>query len=87
MQELKTFLIKQNYPTQTIDHGVQKAMSLDKKVLRPVTAKGKENIVPYLSTFNPRDPEMFRVIMDNMPILQADEKNAEYFVELQNYKK
>ena len=49
-------------------------MSLDKNVLRTVTAKGKENIVPYVSTFNPRDPEMFRVIMDNMPILQADEK-------------
>ena len=26
MQELKTCLIKQNYPTQIIEHGVQKAM-------------------------------------------------------------
>ena len=26
------------------------------------------------SKFNPPDPEMFRVIMDNMPILQTDEK-------------
>ena len=74
MQELKTFLIKQNYPTQIMEHGVQKAMSLDKNVLRTITAKGKENMVPYVSTFNPRDPEMFRVIMDNMPVLQADEK-------------
>ena len=47
-------------------------MSLDTNVLRTVTAKGEENIVPYVSTFN-RDPEMFWVIMDNMPILQADE--------------
>ena len=83
MQELKTFLIKQNYPTQTIEHGVQKAMSLDKNVLRTVTAKGKENIVPYVSTFNPRDPEMFRLIMDNMPILQPDEKMRNI---LSNYK-
>ena len=36
MQELKTFLIKQNYPTQIIEHSVQKAMSLDKNVLRMV---------------------------------------------------
>ena len=83
MQELKTFLIKQNYPTQIIEHGVQKAMLLDKNVLRTVTAKGKKNIVPYVSTFDPRDPEMFRVIMDNMPILQADEKMRNI---LSNYK-
>ena len=83
MQELKTFLIKQNYPTQIIEHSVQKAMSLDKNVLRTVTVKGKENIVPYVSPFNPRDPEMFRVIMDNMPILQANEKMRNI---LSNYK-
>ena len=42
MQELKTFLIKQNYPTQIIEHGVQKAMSLDKNVLRTVKLKVKK---------------------------------------------
>ena len=49
MKELKIFLIKQNYPTQIIEHGVQKAMSLDKNVLRTVTAKGKENIVIFIA--------------------------------------
>ena len=48
-------------------------MSLDKNLLRTVKAKPEENIVSYVSTYNPRDPEMFRVIMDNMPILQEDE--------------
>ena len=67
-----------------MEHGVQKTMSLDKNVLRTVTVKGKENIVPYVSRFNPRDPEMFRVIMTNMPILQADEKMRNI---LSNYKK
>ena len=43
------------------------AMSLDKKVLRTVATEGKENIVPYVSTYNHRDPEIFSVINENMP--------------------
>lgn len=83
LQELKSFLMKQHYPEQVIEHGLQKAMSLDKNVLRTVTTKGKENIVPYVSTYNPRDPEMFSVIIENMPILQEDEKMRKI---LANYK-
>ena len=71
---LKSFLSKQNYPEQIIENGLQQAMSLDKNLLRTVTAKLEENIVPHVSTYNPRDPKMFRVVMDTMPILQEDEK-------------
>ena len=74
MRLLKSFLSKQNYPEQIIEHGLQQAMSLDKNLLVTVKAKPEGNIVPYVSTYNPRDPEMFRVIMDKMPILQEDEK-------------
>ena len=59
MQELKSFLIKQNYLAQIIEHGSQKAMSLDKNVFRTIITKGKDNTVPYLTTYNPRDHEMF----------------------------
>ena len=83
MQGLKSFLIKQHYPKQIIAHGLQKAISLDKHVLRMITTKGKENIVPKVSTYNPRDPEMFSVIIENMPILQKDEKMRKI---LSNYK-
>ena len=74
MQELKFFLIKQKYPEQVIDRGVEKAMSLNKDQLRTVKARAEENIIPYVSTHNPRDPEMFRVIADNIPILRQDDK-------------
>ena len=39
MQELKSFLVKQNYPVQIVDNGIQKAMSLDRNVLRTVATK------------------------------------------------
>ena len=49
-------------------------MALDKNLLRIVQARADENIIPYVSTFIPNDPEMFHVIIDNESILQEDEK-------------
>ena len=74
MQDLKSFLIKHKYPEQIIDHGVGKVMSLNNNKLRSVKIRAEENIISYLSTHNPRDPEMFRVIVDNVQILNEDDK-------------
>ena len=68
MQELKSFLLKQKYPEQIINHGLEKAMALDKDHLRTVQERTEESIIPYVSTYNPNDPEMFHVIIDNEPI-------------------
>lgn len=40
-------------------------MSIDKELLRTVKARTEENIIPYVSAHNHRDPEIFRVIIDN----------------------
>ncbi|MCG7879609.1 MAG: GIY-YIG nuclease family protein [Candidatus Thiodiazotropha endolucinida] len=74
MEELKSFLIKQKYPLQIIEHGINRAMSLDKAVLRTVKEKSEDKIIPYVSTYNPKDPELFNVIRDNVPILEEDDK-------------
>ena len=74
MKELKSFLIKQNCALQTIEYGIIRAMSLDKHVLRTVKEKCEEKSIPYVSTHNPKDPEMFRVILDNVQILKEDDK-------------
>ena len=34
----------------------------------------EEKIIPYVSTYNQKDPEMFKVILDNVPILKEDDK-------------
>ena len=74
MKELKSFLIKQKYRLQIIGYGINRAMSFDKDVLRTVKEKSEEKIIPYVSTYNPRDPEMFRDILDNVPIVKEDDK-------------
>ena len=42
----KIVLIKQKYPEQIMDHGLEKAMALDNDLLRRVKAKSNEDITP-----------------------------------------
>ena len=49
-------------------------MALDKDILRTIKVKQDEAIIPFVSTFNPKDPEIFPVIINNLPILEKDEK-------------
>ena len=49
-------------------------MALDKDILRTVKVKQDESIIPFVSTFNVKDPEIFPVIFNNLPIVEKDEK-------------
>ena len=58
-------------------------MALDKGILRTVKVKQDESIIPFVSTFNPKDPEIFPDIINNLPILEKDEKMNDI---ISNYK-
>ena len=74
MTELKSFLLKQNYPESLIDGGIAKAMDLDKNTLRSIKNKTDDKVIPYVSTHNPKNPEIYKVIQFNLPILKEDPK-------------
>ena len=74
LAELKTALLRQHYPNTIIDTGIEKALSISKADLRRVREKSDENVVTYVSTFNPKNPEMFRAIHENMDILYEDDR-------------
>ena len=74
MTELKSFLLKQNYPESLIDGGIAKAMDLDKNTLRTIKNKTDDKVIPYVSTHNPKNPEIYKVIKFNLPILKEDPK-------------
>ena len=74
MTELKSFLLKQNYPESLIDGGIAKAMNLDKNTLRTIKNKTDDKVIPYVSTHNPKNPEIYKVIQFNLPILKEDPK-------------
>ena len=74
MTELKSFLLKQNYPESLIDGGIAKAMNLDNNTLRTIKNKTDDKVIPYVSTHNPKNPEIYKVIQFNLPILKEDPK-------------
>ena len=83
MNELRLALKQQNYPVNMIEKGIDKAMKLRKEELRIVREKTSDNIITYVSTFNPKNPELFNSIRDNLPILQEDETMNQILQEFQ----
>ena len=57
--ELKLALQRQHYPNNVIENGINKAMGINKLELRQVRQKSDENVVTYVSTFNPKNPVLF----------------------------
>ena len=72
MNELKTALTHQKYPKHIIENGIEKAMSINKSELRLVREKPNDLIITYVSTFNPKQPELFHAIQQNLPIYEDE---------------
>ena len=47
--------------------------SLDRETLLSMRSKDNDEVVPYVSTFNPKNPEIFNVIRKSIPILNQSE--------------
>ena len=74
MLELKHTLLKQKYPENVIDAGIQRALNLKRSQLRQVRQNPEDNVVTYVSTFNPKNLELFGNILQNFNILREDQK-------------
>ena len=71
--ELETYLCKQKYPITLIKAGIEKARALDRQELLTETDKrNDEEIIPYVSTFNPRNPEIYSQLHHDINILKRD---------------
>ena len=76
-EELTNFLTKQKYPKELIKGGIQKAKTLNREELRNVQEKEKEDIIPYVSTFNPNNSEIYGEIHSDIKVLRRDEHMKE----------
>ena len=75
MNELQLVLKLQNYPVNMIKKGIDKAMKLRREEEELCTGRkiANKNIITYVSTFNPKNHELFNSLRDNRPNLQEDE--------------
>ena len=77
LSELKDALLKQNYPQGVIESGIQRAIDLNQSALRKVRQRSEDSVVTLVSTFNPKNRELFNAIRQNMTILLDDVKMRE----------
>ena len=72
-KELEKLLTKQKYPITLIKGGIEKARKLDRNsLLTEIKDKSSTNIIPFVSTYNPRNPETYQEIQQDVNILKRD---------------
>ena len=80
LEELEEFLIKRKYPLSLIEDAFQNAKSLDRsKLLNTKDSTKGTNIIPYVTTFNPQNPEIYTDIIQHKSILHRNEELHQYF--------
>ena len=62
LENLKSNLSKNNYPDSLIKQRVQKALSMPQKDLQKPKKLSNENILPFITTFNPNSPNIYSTI-------------------------
>ena len=74
LDELKTYLEKRKYPLKLIEDAIEKVKLLDRTCLLKKPEKSKDSdIIPYVTTFNPYNPEIFSEIRQHKRILHRND--------------
>ena len=80
LNELKVFLTKRKYPLKLIEDAIEKVHCLDRStLLRNHNTSEESDIIPYVTTFNPNNPEIYPTIEQFKPILQRNHELHETF--------
>ena len=72
LKELSQTLTKRKYPSEVINAGIKRAISIPRAKLLDVNNKETEEVLPFISTHNPKNKEVFGIIKNNMDILNSD---------------
>ena len=73
LKELRTILKTKKYPKMVVEKGIEKAFAIPQEQLKAEKLKKKDNILPFISTYNPNNPNVFpkvREMYGNLQILK-----------------
>lgn len=72
LDELRKNLAKYQYPKTVIEFGIQKALSIPQNELRKEKTKSSENVISFISTHNPNNPNVMPLIKSSFFTLIAN---------------
>ena len=82
MKNLKTNLLKYHYPDSLKKQGFQKALSIPQKDLQKPKKPSNENILPFITTFNPNNPNIYSTIKSSVNCLKNNNVSGFHNIKL-----
>ena len=79
LNELETWLLKAGYPAHLINNGLKSVMEIDQLSLRTKTMQKESNILPFVQTHNPRNPQVYEFLVKAIDFLRSSEKYYNLF--------
>ena len=76
IHELKSNLKKYEYPETLIANGIQKALGISQETLTTPIEKNNKNVLPFIPTHNPNNPNNFHAIKSSINVLTANKSNG-----------
>ena len=74
LKEMKTFFLKRGYPSNLIDDGIKKAKMIPQHELRKIKEKDDTDIIPFIFTHNPANPNVSSLLKSTFELVQIDRK-------------
>ena len=71
LNDLKSTLEKQNYPNGIIEKAIIKASNIPQKNLRKEKVKDNNKILPFITTNNPNNPNIFRTVQTSLEVIKS----------------
>ena len=64
LKKLRTILKTQKYPKMVVEKVTEEALAIPQGQLRSQKQKKRGNILPFISTYNPNNPNVFRKVRE-----------------------
>ena len=71
LKELKTILKTQKYPKMVVEKGIEKALAIPQEQLRSEKLKKKNDILPFISIYNPNNRNVFAKIREYIEYIET----------------
>ena len=72
LDEVKTSLLKAKYPVKVINSAITRAKNVPQAELRTPSEKDDENVLTFVSDYNPKNPNILHYLYNCMSLLRAN---------------
>lgn len=72
--EMKEFFLSRGYPEKLLDDSINKARAIPLSILRETKEKKTEDVLPYVFTHNPCNPDITPLVRSTIETLKCDQR-------------